>query len=134
MLDTGSIVLLAIVILALLGSMGALLLMRRKPSPGTPGHSARPGPTAGPGEPINPPAVPEAPSDSGLPDDLREVVRIIEGNGGRISQIDLRKALPCSEAKVSLMLTDLEGRGIVKKVKKGRGNIIILKRPDNSTE
>ena len=32
----------------------------------------------------------------------------------------------CSEAKVSLMVTDLEDRGLVRKVKQGRGNIILL--------
>ncbi len=30
-----------------------------------------------------------------------------------------------SEAKVSLMLDDLENKGLIKKIKKGRSNIII---------
>jgi len=33
---------------------------------------------------------------------------------------------------VSLMITDLESRGIVKKIKKGRGNILILSTQDSS--
>ena len=61
-----------------------------------------------------------------LPDDLREIITILEGAGGRITQMDLRKKLKCSEAKVSLMITDLEARGLVQKIKKGRGNILIL--------
>jgi uncharacterized membrane protein len=65
-----------------------------------------------------------------LPEDLGEVIRIIEKNGGRITRLELRKALPYSEAKVSLMVSDLESRGIVKKIKKGRGNIIILYKQD----
>ena len=77
-----------------------------------------------------PPLPPTASTDVSLPDDLREVIRIIEKSGGRITQLDLRKALPYSEAKVSLMITDLENRGIVKKIKKGRGNVLILNRPD----
>ncbi|MHC1584962.1 MAG: helix-turn-helix transcriptional regulator, partial [Candidatus Syntropharchaeia archaeon] len=34
--------------------------------------------------------------------------------------------LSLSEAKISLMITDLENRGLVTKIKKGRGNVIIL--------
>ncbi|MDW7731676.1 MAG: hypothetical protein SCH66_04495 [Methanolobus sp.] len=61
-----------------------------------------------------------------LPADLREVVGIISNNGGRITQKDLRSKLRHSEAKVSLMISDLENRGVVQKFKKGRGNVIIL--------
>ncbi|MEA1945391.1 MAG: hypothetical protein U9N07_08725 [Euryarchaeota archaeon] len=63
---------------------------------------------------------------SEIPSDLQEVLSIIRDGGGRITQKDLRARLNCSEAKVSLMITDLEDRGLVKKVKKGRGNVIIL--------
>jgi len=63
----------------------------------------------------------------GLPDDLREVMDAITESGGRINQVELRQKLPYSEAKVSLMVADLENRGLVRKIKKGRGNIIILK-------
>lgn len=64
-----------------------------------------------------------------LPPDCRDVVTIMEKNGGRITQLELRKLLPYSEAKVSLIVSDLESRGIIKKVKKGRGNILILNKP-----
>jgi uncharacterized membrane protein len=37
--------------------------------------------------------------------------------------------LPYSEAKVSLIVSDLESRGIIKKIKKGRGNILIINKP-----
>ena len=67
-----------------------------------------------------------------LPEDLKEVIRIMEKHGGRMTQLDLRKTLPYSEAKVSLMISDLESRGIVKKIKKGRGNILILSTQDSS--
>ena len=63
----------------------------------------------------------------GLPDDLREVMDAITESGGRINQVELRQKLPYSEAKVSLMIADLENRGLVRKIKKGRGNIIVLK-------
>lgn len=62
----------------------------------------------------------------GLPDDLEEVIDIVRGSGGRINQVELRQKLPYSEAKVSLMIADIEDRGLVRKIKKGRGNIIVL--------
>ncbi|MCL7414980.1 MAG: MarR family transcriptional regulator, partial [ANME-2 cluster archaeon] len=61
-----------------------------------------------------------------LPDDLNEVLGIIRQAGGRLTQKELRSKLRCSEAKVSLMVTDLEDRGLVRKVKQGRGNIVLL--------
>ncbi|VVB89461.1 Uncharacterised protein [uncultured archaeon] len=60
-----------------------------------------------------------------LPSDLKELYDIILKTGGRITQKELRKKLPYSEAKVSLMLDDLEERGLIKKIKKGRANIIL---------
>jgi len=62
-----------------------------------------------------------------LPADLQEVMDIIRGQGGRITQKELRSRLKYSEGKVSLMLTDLERRGLVEKFKRGRGNVIIIK-------
>jgi uncharacterized membrane protein len=80
-----------------------------------------------------PPQPPQPPQPSVrdllLPEDCRQVLSIIEKNDGRISQLDLRKMLPYSEAKVSLIVSDLESRGLVKKIKKGRGNVLILNRP-----
>jgi len=64
-----------------------------------------------------------------LPDDLQVVLDIVIANGGRITQKDLRGKLRYSEAKVSLLVSDLENRGLVDKFKKGRGNIIII--PDD---
>ena len=55
------------------------------------------------------------------------IIKIIKDAGGRITQKDLRKHFPLSEAKVSLMITELEAKGKLEKIKKGRGNIIILK-------
>lgn len=63
-----------------------------------------------------------------LPQDLQEVVEIIKVNGGRITQRELRSRINYSEAKVSLMVSDLENRGIIEKFKKGRGNIIVIKK------
>lgn len=45
----------------------------------------------------------------------------------RVTQREIRKHFPTSEAKISLILTELEHKGKIEKIKKGRGNVIILK-------
>ena len=62
-----------------------------------------------------------------LPADLQEVMDIIRGQGGRITQKNLRSRLKYSEGKVSLMLADLERRELIEKFKRGRGNIVIVR-------
>ena len=59
---------------------------------------------------------------------LNKLINIIKQEGGRATQKDIRKQIPLSEAKISLMITELEHKGVVEKIKKGRGNVIILKR------
>jgi uncharacterized membrane protein len=58
--------------------------------------------------------------------DLREVLDVIRGRKGRITQKDLRGRLEYSEVKVSLLLSELEKRGLIRKFKNGRENIVIL--------
>ncbi len=88
---------------AAVAGAAALLVLRRR--------------RAGPAPPIAPGA---------LPDDLQAMVRILEQEGGRMTQKELRKRLGHSEAKVSLMVADLENRGLARKFKVGRGNIVVL--------
>lgn len=59
-------------------------------------------------------------------DDAEAALRILREAGGRMTQKELRKLLGQGEAKTSLLIADLEGRGLIRKVKQGRGNIIIL--------
>lgn len=64
-----------------------------------------------------------------LPDDskyLNKIIHILESEGGRASQKTIRKNIPLSEAKISLLITELEESKKIKKIKKGRSNIIIL--------
>ena len=68
------------------------------------------------------------------PESLDRVIRIIKENNGRVTQREIRKQIPLSEAKISLMITELEDKGIVKRIKKGRGNIIILKNKFSSNK
>jgi uncharacterized membrane protein len=59
---------------------------------------------------------------------MDKALEIIKKHDGRISQKQLRKEmLYLSEAKVSLIVTELEHKGLVEKVKKGRGNVLLLK-------
>lgn len=61
-----------------------------------------------------------------LSTDLSEILNIIRGHKGRITQKDLRSRLEYSEVKVSLLLSELEKRGLIKKFRNGRENIVIL--------
>lgn len=59
---------------------------------------------------------------------LENALEIIKKHDGRIHQKELRKEmLYLSEAKISLIITELEHKGKIEKIKKGRGNVIILK-------
>jgi len=61
-----------------------------------------------------------------LSPELCEVLDIIRSHRGRISQKDLRSRLEYSEVKVSLMLSELEKRGLIQKLRNGRENIVVL--------
>jgi len=62
------------------------------------------------------------------PGELDKALEIIYKHGGRITQKELRKEMMyLSEAKVSLIVTELEHKAKIEKVKKGRGNVLILK-------
>lgn len=66
-------------------------------------------------------------TEEDLEKDLKELVAFIKKEGGRTTQKDIRRNFPQSEAKISLMISELEHKGKIKKIKKGRGNIITLK-------
>jgi uncharacterized membrane protein len=55
-----------------------------------------------------------------------KVLSIVKEEGGRTTQKEIRKRVPLSEAKISLIIAELEASGKIRKIKKGRGNIIIL--------
>ncbi len=67
----------------------------------------------------------EKPKVSDLAD---EIVAFIKKKGRRTTQKDIRKQFPLSEAKISLIISELEEKNIVKRIKKGRGNIIVLRK------
>ena len=62
-----------------------------------------------------------------LSDEEEEKILNIIKDHKRITQKEIRKLSPLSEGKISLIIADLESKGKIRKIKKGRGNIIILK-------
>src|SRR3989344_4249785 len=60
--------------------------------------------------------------------DVAEVVGILGRYGGRMTQKELREKMPqYGEAKISLIVAELEAEGKIKKFRKGRGNVLVLK-------
>ena len=59
---------------------------------------------------------------------LDQILDILKKEDGRSTQKSIRKQIPLSEAKISLVISELEHKGFIEKIKKGRGNIIILKK------
>lgn len=57
---------------------------------------------------------------------LKKILSFIEKEG-RTTQKDIYKNFPWSESKISLMLDELESKGLIRKVKKGRSNLIFRK-------
>jgi len=67
-----------------------------------------------------------APKTIVLEPEQKEALKLLKISGGAITQKDLRAKMPYSEAKVSLIVTELEGMGLARRFKQGRGNIIKL--------
>lgn len=107
-------IMLAIVALAAFGIYYYIHYIRGRKAPIEPARDTAPQPDASTGTRI-----------IELPPELRDLYNLIIKTGGRTTQKELRKRLSYSEASVSLMLDDLESRGLIKKIKKGRSNIII---------
>ena len=61
------------------------------------------------------------------PDEILEKVYNIIKKEKRITQKELRKQINLSESKISLVISQLEAEDKIKKIKKGRTNILIFK-------
>lgn len=59
-----------------------------------------------------------------LDEDAKKVLQALESFENRATQKELREELKFSDAKLSLILTELEQLGRVKKFKRGRANIV----------
>ncbi len=62
--------------------------------------------------------------DDALDENARNILEFVRAEK-RINQKDIRKYSDLSEAKISLIITELKEKGYIDKIKKGRGNIII---------
>ncbi len=70
----------------------------------------------------------ESPEHIKLDSYERNIIELLSQNDGRTTQKEIRKQFPLSEAKISLIISDLERKKLIKKIKKGRGNIILLEK------
>ncbi len=59
-----------------------------------------------------------------LDDDAKKVLSYLDSASGRANQKDIKEALGFSDAKLSLILSELEHGGLVRRFKRGRGNIV----------
>ena len=66
-------------------------------------------------------------SESFADDDILSILKFIKSERGRTTQKEIRKNIPLSEAKISLLLSELENDGKIKRFKRGRTNVVILK-------
>ncbi|MBI5223891.1 hypothetical protein HY990_05730 [Candidatus Micrarchaeota archaeon] len=64
------------------------------------------------------------PKPAELDEDAKKVLVLLENMEGRTTQKELREAIGFSDAKLSLILSELENMNLIKKFKRGRGNII----------
>ena len=62
----------------------------------------------------------------GVTGEEEEVIEIIRRKGGSCSQKELYTGLNLSQAKVSIMLNNLEERGVVRRFREGRENMVYL--------
>lgn len=62
-----------------------------------------------------------------LDEEEKKVLEILKNSEGMHNQKELREIMKCTEAKMSLLISGLEAQGYVKKIKKGRENIVKLK-------
>ena len=72
------------------------------------------------------------PENGELSGELKKVVSVLKKNGGRMTQKDIRQEFPLSEGKVSLMITELESMGVVKRIKSGRTNVVVFQKKSDS--
>ncbi len=62
----------------------------------------------------------------GITDEEREILEIVERKGGSCPQKELYEVMNVSQAKISLLLKGLESRGLIRRLREGRENIVYL--------
>ena len=65
---------------------------------------------------------------SGLDTSEKEVVKILQEEGGAIFQAALKEKLDVGKVKMTRMLDKLESKGITERKRRGMNNVVVLKR------
>ncbi|MDX1744296.1 MAG: hypothetical protein R3324_00020 [Halobacteriales archaeon] len=110
----------AVMLAALLVGVGAAVVRRHGFARGP---SLRPGPRDGPDRSAGRP--PGGASEEPRTDDDR-VEALLGERGGRVHQTAIVESMGWSKSKVSLLLTEMEAEGRIRKVRIGRENLILL--------
>lgn len=65
-------------------------------------------------------------ADEPLLSDEERILRLLEGNGGRMKQVNIVNETDWSNAKVSQLLSEMESKDVIDKLRIGRENLISL--------
>lgn len=113
-----------LVAIAAIGIVAAVFLWakaRATPKPKPP--DSKPA-VATPPAHAEPPHFEPVPRPVELDEDAKSVLRALDSFEGRATQKELKETLRFSDAKLSLILTELEQTGRVKRFKRGRANVV----------
>jgi uncharacterized membrane protein len=66
------------------------------------------------------------PAYGALESDEEKILKLIEASGGRVYQSTIVKECGFSKAKASQLLTALEKKGVIRRIRKGRNKIVVL--------
>ncbi|MBO3769991.1 MAG: MarR family transcriptional regulator [Thermoproteota archaeon] len=69
---------------------------------------------------------PSLPSDEYMISDEELVLRILKNSGGRLLQKQIKEATGFSKAKTSMVLNELQKKGLIRKIKRGREYLVEL--------
>lgn len=58
----------------------------------------------------------------------KRILSLLKDNDGQLTQKEIRKKIPLSEAKISQVISDLAKERKIQKVKQGRSNIVVLRK------
>lgn len=73
-------------------------------------------------------------ADCQLDEDSHKILGILKSSGGRMLQKELRQIMGASQSNLSLILTELEHLGYIKRFKRGRENLLkLVKEPPEKT-
>ena len=112
-----------IALLAIIIGIGVVYLYRTKPIGQKEIREAQP---VAPTIQLPQITLPTSPTTVELDSFKVELLKLLKEKGGAVEQKELRRELPWSEARVSIEISELEKMGKLKKVKKGRANLVKL--------